>query len=57
VFFTMDGGGKVGPIQQVRTPLGAPVSPAPPPRLGQHTGEVLQDYGFSADEITALARS
>lgn len=57
VFFTMDGGGKVGPIQQVRTPLGAPESPAPPPTLGQHTGEVLASYGFSAGEIAALSAS
>ncbi|HVV83628.1 MAG TPA: CaiB/BaiF CoA-transferase family protein, partial [Kofleriaceae bacterium] len=36
VFFTVDGGA-AGPLRQVRTPLGAPASPAPPPRLGEHT--------------------
>ena len=53
VFFTVDGGAS-GPLQQVRTPLGAPVSPTPPPRLGEHTAAVLTDYGFSDDEIAAL---
>ena len=28
--------------------------PAPPAHVGQHTDEVLADYGFSAAEITAL---
>jgi crotonobetainyl-CoA:carnitine CoA-transferase CaiB-like acyl-CoA transferase len=55
VFFTIDGGPSVGPLRQVRTPLGAPRSPGPPPRQGEHTGAVLAEYGFSADEIAALA--
>ncbi len=54
VFFTIDGGDKVGPVQQVRTPVGTPANPLPPPRLGQHTHEVLIEYGFDATEITAL---
>jgi crotonobetainyl-CoA:carnitine CoA-transferase CaiB-like acyl-CoA transferase len=54
VFFTIDGGDKVGPIQQVRTPIGKPANPLPPPRLGQHTHQVLAEYGFTAAEIAAL---
>jgi alpha-methylacyl-CoA racemase len=55
VFFTMDGGEGVGPIRQVRTPVGAPETPRPPPRLGQHTREVLAEYGFSEADIAALS--
>jgi alpha-methylacyl-CoA racemase len=29
----------------------------PPARIGEHTGAVLKDWGFSADEIAALHRS
>ena len=47
VFFTVDGGEGVGPVQQIRTPLGAPSNPKPPPRHGQHTQEVLAEYGVS----------
>lgn len=54
VFFTVDGGA-AGPLRQVRTPLGAPDAPTPPPRLGEHTAAVLADYGFATDEIAALA--
>jgi crotonobetainyl-CoA:carnitine CoA-transferase CaiB-like acyl-CoA transferase len=54
VFFTIDGGAGVGPIQQVRTPLGTPKSPRPPPRQGEHTRAVLSEYGFSDAEIAAL---
>jgi crotonobetainyl-CoA:carnitine CoA-transferase CaiB-like acyl-CoA transferase len=55
VFFTVDGGPGVGPLRQVRTPVGAPESPRPPPRLGEHTREVLAEHGFDAAEIAALA--
>ena len=56
VFFTMDGGPSVGPIQQTRTPLGRPRDPSPPPRLGEHTSQVLAEYGFTAEQIAALAK-
>jgi alpha-methylacyl-CoA racemase len=29
----------------------------PPARIGEHTDEILRDWGFSADEIAALHRS
>jgi len=54
VFFTMDGGPGVGPVQQARTPLGTPKSPRPAPRQGEHTRSVLAEYGFSDTEIAAL---
>jgi alpha-methylacyl-CoA racemase len=47
VFFTIDGGPGVGPLRQVRTPLGAPRSSRPPPRHGEHTAEVLAEYGVT----------
>jgi alpha-methylacyl-CoA racemase len=53
VFFTLDGG-PLGPIRQVRTPLGIPERSTLAPRLGEHGRQVLADYGFSADEIAAL---
>jgi alpha-methylacyl-CoA racemase len=55
VFFKIDGGQGVGPILQVRTPIGTPVDPLPPPRLGQHTREVLGEYGFGDAEIATLS--
>ncbi|HEX4422082.1 MAG TPA: CaiB/BaiF CoA-transferase family protein [Kofleriaceae bacterium] len=55
VFFTIDGGAGVGPVQQVRTPLGTPKAPRPPPKQGEHTREVLAEYGFSDAEIAAVA--
>ncbi len=54
VFFEIDGGEGVGPIQQVRTPVGTPAHASPPPRLGQHSRDVLREYGFSDEQITAL---
>jgi crotonobetainyl-CoA:carnitine CoA-transferase CaiB-like acyl-CoA transferase len=54
VFFTIDGGGDVGPVQQIRTPVGAPRAPRPPPRQGEHTREVLAEYGFTDADIAAV---
>ena len=46
VFFSLDGGPDVGPVMQVRTPVGMPSSPRFPPRHGEHTAEVLAEYGL-----------
>jgi alpha-methylacyl-CoA racemase len=54
VFFEIDGGPNVGRVMQVRTPVGAPANPTAPPQLGQHSREVLADYGFSEAEITGI---
>ncbi|HEX7841451.1 MAG TPA: CaiB/BaiF CoA-transferase family protein [Kofleriaceae bacterium] len=54
MFFTIDGGAGVGPIQQVRTPVGTPRAPCPPPRHGEHTRAVLAEYGFSDADIAAV---
>jgi len=53
VFFTIDGG-TLGPLRQVRLPIGAPARPTAPPRLGEQSREVLTEYGFSDAEIAAL---
>jgi formyl-CoA transferase len=42
------------PVNLSRTPSRIA---APPPEQGEHTDEVLQEFGFSADEITALRRA
>ncbi|HTR53793.1 MAG TPA: CaiB/BaiF CoA-transferase family protein [Kofleriaceae bacterium] len=55
VFFELDAGAGIGKIAQLRTPIGQPRDPRPPPRHGEHTREVLAEYGFSADEIATLA--
>jgi len=31
-----------------------PKTPSPPPKIGEHTEQVLSDFGFSADEIKVL---
>jgi len=53
VFFTADGGA-LGPVLQVRTPVGEPRADRIAPRLGEHSAEVLAEYGFTGDEIAAL---
>ncbi|MEO8698846.1 MAG: CaiB/BaiF CoA-transferase family protein [Kofleriaceae bacterium] len=55
VFFTVEGGPGIGPLLQIRTPVGTPTNPLPPPKLGEHTQAVLTEYGFSDAEIHAFA--
>jgi len=55
VFFELDAGAGIGRIAQLRTPVGRPRDPRPPPRHGEHTREVLAEYGFSDAEIATLA--
>jgi len=44
-----------GPLPQLRTPLVAwPLDPRPPPRLGQDSRTILEEAGFSAEELAAL---
>jgi alpha-methylacyl-CoA racemase len=53
-FFEIDGNDR-GSIPQVRTPVGEPTAIRPPPAHGEHSAEVLAEYGFSDDEIRELA--
>jgi crotonobetainyl-CoA:carnitine CoA-transferase CaiB-like acyl-CoA transferase len=50
-----------GVLQVVGQPIRASRTPsriaAPPPELGQHTDEVLGEFGFALDEIAALRRA
>ncbi|MCG8420511.1 MAG: CoA transferase [Proteobacteria bacterium] len=55
-FFEVDGG-ELGPVKQVRTPVGAPSAHRLAPRLGEHSRQVLGDYGFSDDEIDRILAS
>jgi crotonobetainyl-CoA:carnitine CoA-transferase CaiB-like acyl-CoA transferase len=42
-------------VRHVRTPLtGWPLRAEPPPRLGAHTRAVLEEAGFSAEEMQRL---
>jgi alpha-methylacyl-CoA racemase len=54
VFFSLPGEGGAPDVQQVRTPLGTPAGRGLAPRLGQHSREVLAEYGFSGAEIDRL---
>jgi crotonobetainyl-CoA:carnitine CoA-transferase CaiB-like acyl-CoA transferase len=44
-----------GDVLQVRTPVGAPGAKRLAPTLGQHSEEVLREFGFSDDEIASLS--
>jgi formyl-CoA transferase len=48
-------------FQIVGQPIGLSRTPSkivsPTPELGEHTDEVLQEFGFSTDEIAALRRA
>jgi len=48
---------KIGDVLQIRTPVGTPAVPAMPPRHGEHTREVLGEYGFDPAQIAALQSS
>ena len=47
-----------GDLQLVRSPVrltgGRPGSRIPPPRLGEHAEAVLDELGYSADEVSTL---
>jgi crotonobetainyl-CoA:carnitine CoA-transferase CaiB-like acyl-CoA transferase len=51
-FFNLDGPG--GSSLQVRTPVTEQTATRPAPTHGQHTAEVLAEYGFSNEEIAQL---
>ncbi len=52
VFFTVPCEG--GEVLQVRTPVGQASAKRLAPTLGQHSEEVLREFGFSDDELGAL---
>jgi crotonobetainyl-CoA:carnitine CoA-transferase CaiB-like acyl-CoA transferase len=45
---------RAGATLQVRTPVGRADAERPAPALGQHTDEVLAEYGFSAEDVASL---
>jgi crotonobetainyl-CoA:carnitine CoA-transferase CaiB-like acyl-CoA transferase len=54
VFFEITGADGAT-LPQIRTPVGTPTNAGAPPRLGQHTRDVLVEYGLSEAQITALS--
>jgi crotonobetainyl-CoA:carnitine CoA-transferase CaiB-like acyl-CoA transferase len=48
VFYDLDG------LTQMRTPFGTRDGHRRPPKLGEHSAEILRDAGFSDEEIAAL---
>jgi alpha-methylacyl-CoA racemase len=53
MFFTVDHP-TLGPVKQLRTPVGEPHASRVAPALGEHSAEVLAEYGFTPDEIGRL---
>jgi alpha-methylacyl-CoA racemase len=53
VFFEIQGADGAT-MRQIRTPVGTPANASPPPRLGEHTRDVLAEYGLDEAKITAL---
>jgi crotonobetainyl-CoA:carnitine CoA-transferase CaiB-like acyl-CoA transferase len=51
----------VGPVKMPGFPYKFSDTPAevrlPPPRLGEHTEQILQDAGYSSEEIEMLRRT
>ena len=49
-----------GTLTTVNSPIfttaGEKRTPTPAPQLGDHTGEVLQELGYNAEEIKTLVR-
>lgn len=48
--------GVVQPAPAPRFSRSQPAVQGPPPQVGEHTQEVLADWGFSADEVASLER-
>jgi len=49
-----------GPVRQLGLPIGSPAPNPPrrpPPRLGEHTREVLQEAGYGEGEVEALIQA
>jgi len=59
--WTIDTGDERGTLHVVGEPMGLSRTPtrlaAPPPTLGQHTDEVLAEFGFTAGEIEKLKQA
>jgi crotonobetainyl-CoA:carnitine CoA-transferase CaiB-like acyl-CoA transferase len=47
----------IGDILQTKMPIGDGTPPRSAPKLGEHTSEILKEYGFSKDAISQLENS